>query len=83
MNYISKYKCEYCGKVFSGEITGNEKLAFQAIIIKCVNSPWLYNKLKDAELKTFPYKEPHITQDHYGIGRLIGVEIEGEENDEK
>lgn len=83
MEFISKYKCEYCGEVFSGGITGSEKLAFQGIIIKCVSSPWLSNKLKDIERNTFPYKEPHITQDHYGIGRLIGVVIVGGENDEK
>lgn len=74
MEYISKYKCDYCGETFVGGITGNEQLAFKSIIMSCVDQP---------TTETFHFKEPHITKDHYGIGRLIGVEIKGEENDEK
>lgn len=80
MEFISKYKCEYCGEVFSGGITGSEKLAFQAVILSCITNPWSNSKLIDAELKTFSHKEPHITQDHYGVGHLIGIEINGGES---
>ncbi|MBO5969617.1 MAG: hypothetical protein J6S14_14080 [Clostridia bacterium] len=69
MNYISKYKCKYCGKVFTGSITGNERIAFSAIIQACAD-------IKTYDAATVLDKEPHIEPDHYGIGDLIGVEIE-------
>lgn len=74
MDYIAKYKCEYCGETFDGGITGNEQLAFKSIIMRCVDK---------STPGTFPFKEPHITKDHYGIGHLIGVEIVGGEENEK
>ena len=76
MEYIAKYKCEYCGKVFGGGITGSEKLAFKAIVTTCVNNPRL-------EPNIFPDKEIHFSQDHYGIGHMIGIEIVGGETDGK
>lgn len=66
MEYIAKYKCDYCGATFDCGITGNEQLAFKSIVMRCVDK---------STTDTFPFKEPHITQDHYGIGNLIGVEI--------
>ena len=74
MDYFSKYKCDYCGETFDGGITGNEQLAFKSIIMRCVDR---------TTPGTFPFKEPHITKDHYGIGHLIGVEIVGGEENEK
>lgn len=73
MNYIAKYKCEYCGETFDGGITGNERLAFKSIVMRCVDK---------RTVDTFPFKEPHISQDHYGIGYLIGAEIVKGEDDE-
>lgn len=72
MNYISKYKCDFCGETFDSGITGNEQLAFKSIIMRCVDR---------TAPELFPFKEPHITKDHYGIGNLIGVEIERGEID--
>lgn len=66
MDYIAKYKCEYCGAIFDGGITGNEQLAFKSIVMRCVDKRTMY---------TFPFNEPHISKDHYGIGNLIGIEI--------
>ena len=70
MTYVSKYKCRYCEKVFTGSITGNEKIAFSSIVKVCAN-------VKSFAADTIPDKEPHIEPNHYGIGDLVGVEIVG------
>lgn len=72
MNYISKYKCRYCGEVFKDQITGNEKIAYASIIRACVH-------IHDLDANVISDMSPHIKPDHYGIGDLIGVEIEGGE----
>lgn len=72
MTYISKYKCRYCGEVFEDQITGSEQIAFRSVL--CIE---LNEKLKP---EMFSEKVPHFKPDHYGIGDLIGVEIEGGES---
>ncbi len=73
MDYISKYKCKYCGQIFNGAITGNEAIAFSAIVRACAGIELKYtNDIFD--------KTPHIKPDHYGIGELIGMEIVGGES---
>lgn len=69
MTYISKYKCRYCGEVFKDQITGSEQIAFRSVL--CIE---LNEKPK---FEMFAEKVPHFKADHYGIGDLIGIEIEG------
>lgn len=72
MNYISKYKCRYCGEVFENEITASKQIAFRSVI--CIE----LNEKPKHDL--FAEKAMHLKPDHYGIGDLIGIEKVGGES---
>lgn len=78
MNYISIYKCRYCGRTFNVEITGNEKIAFASIVYACTDG----YLTKDMSIKTqlMGKAYPHIDPGHYGVGDLIGIEKVGGES---
>jgi len=78
MEYISIYKCRYCGKTFKGAITGNESIAFASIVYVCTDG----YLTKDMSIKKQMMEKayPHIEPGHYGVGDLIGIEKVGGES---
>lgn len=70
-NYNFKFRCRYCGEVFTESITGNERLAF-----RCVIGAILGQKTEPQAPGTMSV---HISKNHYGVADFIGCEIEEED----
>lgn len=64
MQYLTKYKCRYCGEVYSQGITTDKEVALTYLLETVLKSPNRLNRL-----------EIHFADGHYGISDLVGIEV--------
>lgn len=67
MTYRTKYKCRYCGELFYDTFTSSENVVLQALSN--------HDVIRTATHFATDYPE----NPHYGIGDLIGFEVENKE----
>jgi hypothetical protein len=61
MQYLTKYKCRYCGEVYPQDITTDKEVALTYLLETVLKSP---NRM-----------EIHFADGHYGISDLVGIEV--------
>jgi len=66
MQYLTKYKCRYCGEVYSQGITTDKEVALTYLL--------------ETVLKSSNRVEIHFADGHYGISDLVGIEVVKEDD---